>query len=88
MNSVLSEVFPENILSITSQQNIDCANVVLTTFFPYPKSSDTITLPDPKESGLVTSIDLMMAIFRHHNINNIVTSQFPIMSWLAHLNQI
>lgn len=33
MNSVLSEVFPENILSITSQQNIDCANVVLTTFF-------------------------------------------------------
>lgn len=85
-DSVLSEVFPANPLSITSQRNIDGAHVALTTS-PYPKST-TITCPDLEESELVTNIDLMMAIFRHHHINNTGTSPFPIMTWLAHLHQI
>lgn len=37
MNLVLPEAFPENILSIISQQNTDCANVMLTTFFSISK---------------------------------------------------
>lgn len=87
MNLVLPEAFPENILSIISQQNTDWANVTLTTSFRYPKSH-IITLSDLKESELVTNIDSMMPIFRYHNRINILISHFPIMTLLAHLNQI
>ena len=80
-------MFSDNILSIINQQNICCANVKVITSFRYPKSN-IITLPDLKESELVTNTDSMMAIFHHHNIINILISQFQIMTFLAHLNQI
>ena len=87
MNLVLPEAFTEDILSIISQQNTDCANVMLTTFLFNIQRDHIITLSDLKESELATNIDSMMPIF-HHNRTNILISDFPIMTLLAHLNQI
>lgn len=88
MNLVLPEAFPENILSIISQQNTDCANVMLTTFLFNIQRDHIITLSDLKESELATNIDSMMPIFHHYNRTNILISHFPITTLLAHLNQI
>lgn len=80
MNLVLPEAFPENILSIISQQNTDCANVMLTTFLFNIQKDHIITLSDLKESELATNIDSMMPIFHHYNRTNILISHFPIMT--------